>query len=76
MNSATAALHPSIPGLSMFEHYTIGPLRVIIDAASGEVVGVQDALTGCAASLLYSQRSIAGAVAQARNAFQSLYEPA
>jgi len=46
-------------------------IRVLIDQASGEVLGVQCAKTGCAAEFLFSRKQIADAVACARNAWQS-----
>lgn len=46
-------------------------LRVLIDQATGQVAAVQDAKTGVAADFLWSKRQIAGAVAAARNAWQS-----
>jgi hypothetical protein len=55
----------------LLTHYQFGPLRVLIDDTSGTVLAVQDALTGCAASLLYSQRDIAQAVKQAELAWAS-----
>lgn len=48
-----------------------GVLTVLIDQASGEPVAVQDTLTGCAASLMYSQGSIARAQTIARQAWAS-----
>lgn len=46
-------------------------LKVLIDQATGQVAAVQDAATGVAAEFLWSKRQIAGAVAAARNAWQS-----
>lgn len=58
----------------MFEVFTIGPLRVTLEAESGSLVAVRDALTGCAASLLYSKGMITHAVAEAQRAWASLAE--
>lgn len=58
----------------MFDVYTFGPLRVLVDSATGAIVAVQDTLTGCAASLLYSRRSIAEAMVRAHQAWQSTAE--
>lgn len=46
-------------------------LTVLVDQATGEPVAVQDTLTGCAASLMYSQGSIARAQTIARQAWAS-----
>lgn len=54
--------------------YLFGPLRVLVSDETGEVVAVLDALTGCAASLLYSQGAILHAATQARMAHASLAE--
>jgi len=56
---------------SILDTYTLGPLRVLIDAQSGEIKAVQDARTGCAASLMYSRGAIATAQTQAHNAWAS-----
>lgn len=58
----------------LIETYTFGPLRVLLDAETGIILAVQDKLTGCAASLLYSQASIRSAEASARLAWASLAE--
>lgn len=55
----------------MFQTFTIGPLRVILDEQSGEVVSVQDAISGCAAAFMFSRAAIAYAVAQAKLAWAS-----
>ena len=54
--------------------YLFGPLRVLVSDETDEVVAVQDALTGCAASLLYNRAAITHATAQARMAHASLAE--
>ena len=54
--------------------YLFGPLRVLVSDETGEVVAVQDALTGCAASLLYSRTTILHAATHARMAHASLAE--
>lgn len=43
-----------------------GPLRVLICQATGAILGVQDRVSGCAASLRYSPDYIARAVAHAQ----------
>ena len=55
----------------MFSTFTFGPLRVILDSETGEIVSVQDAISGCAAAFLYSRATIAHAVRQARLAWES-----
>ena len=55
----------------MFSTYTFGPLRVILDSDTGAIVSIQDALTGCAASLMYSRAAILHAATQARLAWES-----
>jgi len=55
----------------MYETFTIGPLRVILDEATGAVVSVQDKLSGCAAGLMYPRTAIAHAVTQAVLAWES-----
>jgi hypothetical protein len=54
----------------MFQTYTLNGIRVLL-ADTGRVEAVQDALTGCAAALLYSRAQIAFAVRQACIAFES-----
>jgi hypothetical protein len=68
------ATRPHIPGLIMFEHFTIGRLTVIVNAMTGAIVAVQDAKTGCAAAFLYCQREIADAVHVASLAWHSTAE--
>ncbi len=55
----------------VFDQIEVGRLRVLIDQASGEVASVQDALTGCAASLMYSRAQIAQATQFAQSAWAS-----
>ena len=55
----------------LLTQYRFGPLLVLVDDATGAVKAVQDVLTGCAASLLYSQRDIAYVASQARLAWAS-----
>lgn len=55
----------------LLTQYRFGPLLVLVDDATGTVQAVQDALTGCAASLLYSQRDIAYVAARAKRAWAS-----
>ena len=58
----------------MFETYTFGPLRVVVQTLTGEVVSVQDKLTGVAAAFMYSRAAIEHAAMQARNAWASTAE--
>lgn len=55
----------------LLTQYRIGPLHVLVNTLTGAVEAVQDAQTGCAASLLYSQRDIAYAAYQASLAWAS-----
>jgi hypothetical protein len=55
----------------MFNTYTFGPLRVVLDAETGEIVSVQDAMTGCAAAFMFTRQAIANATRQARLAWES-----
>lgn len=55
----------------MFTVYTFGPLRVILETETGEIVSVQDSLTGCAAAFLFTRQAIANATRQARLAWES-----
>jgi len=57
--------------MTLLDRITIGPLAVLIDSATGSVVAVQDALTGCAASLLYTRSAIQRASAEARLVWES-----
>lgn len=59
----------------LFDVYRVERLRVLIDQATGEVAAVQDALTGCAASLLYSRTEIQRAAALASLAWASTADP-
>lgn len=58
--------------MTTYTKHRIGPLAVLVDDETGEVVAVQDALTGLAACLMYSKADIARAEAQARIAAASL----
>lgn len=58
----------------MFQVIKSGPLAVTLDTLTGEVIAVRDALTGCAASLMYSKGQIAWAVAFAQRAWASTAE--
>jgi hypothetical protein len=60
--------------MTILQVLTFGPLRVFVDTETGRVVSVQDALTGCAASLLYSQGAIATASRLAHQAWASTFE--
>lgn len=55
----------------MFNVYTFGPLRVVLDADTGEVLAVQCAKTLCAAAFLFSRAAILDAASKARIAWAS-----
>jgi hypothetical protein len=56
---------------SLMDVYTVGRLRVLIEQATGEVVSIQDAVSGCAASLMYCKAEIANAQTAAHLAWAS-----
>lgn len=58
-------------GNAMFENFTIGPIRVILDADTGAIVAVQDAESGAAAAFMFSREAIRHAVTQAKIRWES-----
>lgn len=54
-------------------HFSYGPLRVILNDATGELVSVQDRITGADARFLYALSYVARAVAAATLAWESIY---
>jgi hypothetical protein len=57
--------------MALHSIHFIGPLRAILDAATGEVIAVQDRISGLAASLCYRPETIASAIAKARLAHEA-----
>lgn len=53
--------------------HNFGPLRVVLNDATGEVLAVQDRITGCDARFLYSLSFVARARASAVLAWESMY---
>lgn len=62
--------------MPIIETFFFGPLRVLIDTATGRVIGTQDRISGCAASLRYAPAYIRAAEDSALRAFESTHEPA
>ena len=60
----------------MFNVYFYGPLRILVCDATGNVVSVQDRVSGIDAALRYSQAYILAAKTYAVNAQESLYSEA
>lgn len=54
-------------------HFNFGPLRVILDEATGDLVSVQDRISGADARFIYSLSYVARAVASASLAWGSMY---
>lgn len=52
--------------------YLDGPFRVIL-SLDGEVLAVQDRISGCAASLRYAPASVLAVSRRAQDAWQSIY---
>lgn len=54
-------------------HFNHGPLRVLLNEATGDFVSVQDRISGADARLMYSLAYVARAVASAQLAWGSMY---
>lgn len=56
---------------SILDCINYGPMKVVLDAETGAVVGVLDLASGCAAEKVYTPASVAKAKTYARAFWQS-----